>query len=59
MNIPRQHLGSFQGEVLSRAPKQRRDTTLAQDVGSAVAALAFWAAVAFILMATIVPELPA
>lgn len=33
--------------------------SLLQDIASALAALAFWAAVAFILMATIVPELPA
>lgn len=35
------------------------DGSFLHDIGSALAALAFFAAVAFILMATIVPELPA
>ena len=45
------------------APQRRShaepEGSFLHDLGSAVAALAFFVAVAFILMATIVPDLPA
>jgi len=53
------HLGTFEGERRAASRGYRAPSSLSQDLASLLAALAFSAAVGFIAMAVLMPELPA
>lgn len=53
------HVGCFEGERKMRSRGYRAPSTLARDLASILATVAFISAVTFIALATVLPELPA
>lgn len=54
------HIGTFEGEALRKAHRQATPAhSLAQDLMSAFATVAFFAAVSFLLLGFVYPGLPA
>ena len=59
MHFPKADLGTFEGERVAAARRARNDDgSLLQDIASLVAIVAFWAAVSFVVVGIVMPELP-
>lgn len=59
MHFPKTDLGTFEGERLAAARRARPDDgSLLRDIASLIAIVAFWAAVSFVVVGILMPELP-